>query len=121
MPGHEKIKKPKVKKVKVKEPKRRDRKAFGSPTGMRTAAAAASDALAKELMQNMSIDTDDSPEVVTAKKGALDRIERIRNADDLEDQSKMFKKLLREWHPDKNSERVELATAVFQMLQKFKF
>lgn len=119
MPGHEKIKKPKAKKQ--KEPSRRDRKAFGSPTGMRTAAAAASDALAKELMDNMSIDLTDSEEVKAAKKDALRHIEKIRDTDSRKDQLKMFKKLLREWHPDKNSDRAELATAVFQMLQKFKF
>jgi len=31
-----------------------------------------------------------------------------------------FRALLRKWHPDKNPERVETATAVFQFLQKGK-
>lgn len=29
-----------------------------------------------------------------------------------------FKKLLRDWHPDKNADRVQVCTAVFQFLQK---
>lgn len=31
---------------------------------------------------------------------------------------KQFRKLLLEWHPDKNTERAEVATAVFQFIQK---
>jgi len=31
-----------------------------------------------------------------------------------------FRALLRQWHPDKNLDRVEVATAVFQFLQKGK-
>eukprot|EP00439_Symbiodinium_sp_Y106_P040578 s2742_g4.t7 len=34
------------------------------------------------------------------------------------EKQKAFRKLLREWHPDKNPERVKMATEVFQFLQK---
>lgn len=33
---------------------------------------------------------------------------------------KEWRSLLRAWHPDKNPDRVEVATAVFQFLQKGK-
>jgi len=36
------------------------------------------------------------------------------------EKQRVFKDLLRQWHPDKNPERVEVATAVFQLLQNEK-
>ena len=33
---------------------------------------------------------------------------------------KEYRELLRQWHPDKNPDKVEVATAVFQFLQKAK-
>lgn len=54
-----------------------------------------------------------------AKAQAVKRLEEIKDMQGTADQKeKAFKKLLREWHPDKNVDRVQVCTAVFQFLQK---
>lgn len=60
-----------------------------------------------------------NPEVEKAKQEALERLIALKNLEP-EARMKEWRLLLREWHPDKNPERVEVATAVFQFLQKGK-
>jgi len=45
---------------------------------------------------------------------------KLRDMEPKEARMKEFRALLRQWHPDKNPSRVEVATAVFQFLQKGK-
>jgi len=45
---------------------------------------------------------------------------KLRSLETKEARMTEFRALLRKWHPDKNPERVEVATAVFQFLQKGK-
>jgi len=45
---------------------------------------------------------------------------RLRSLETKEARMTEFRALLRKWHPDKNPERVEVATSVFQFLQKGK-
>lgn len=60
------------------------------------------------------------PEIAQAKKQVLAKLTVMKNIVEKEQRQKEFRQLLREWHPDKNPERIEMATAVFQFLQKGK-
>lgn len=60
------------------------------------------------------------PEIAMAKKQVLAKLTVLKNVEPKEQRAKDFRLLLREWHPDKNPERPEMATAVFQFLQKGK-
>jgi len=60
------------------------------------------------------------PEIALAKKQVLAKLTVLKNVEPKEQRAKEFRLLLREWHPDKNQERIDMATAVFQFLQKGK-
>merc|ERR1712110_559361 len=60
------------------------------------------------------------PEIALAKKQVLAKLTTMKNIEPKEQRAKAFRELLRQWHPDKNPERIEMATAVFQFLQKGK-
>jgi curved DNA-binding protein CbpA len=51
---------------------------------------------------------------------ALNQLTAIQKMESKDARSKEFRQLLRNWHPDKNPDKVEVATAVFQFLQKGK-
>lgn len=61
-----------------------------------------------------------NPEIDAAKSDALERLMKLRSVEPKETRMAEWRALLREWHPDKNPERIEVATAVFQFLQKGK-
>lgn len=72
------------------------------------------------------VDIDDAPAKVDnpahdkAKHEALQKIIELRDADlAIDERRRQWRALLREWHPDKHDDK-ELATAVFQFLQKAK-
>lgn len=60
------------------------------------------------------------PEVDAAKAEALDELLKLRSVEPKEARMTEWRALLRKWHPDKNPDRVEVATAVFQFLQRGK-
>jgi len=60
------------------------------------------------------------PEVEAAKAEALEQLMKLRSVEPREARMTEWRALLRKWHPDKNPDRVEVATAVFQFLQKGK-
>jgi hypothetical protein len=60
-----------------------------------------------------------NPEIEKAKNEALQRLMKLKGMP-TESRNKQFRGLLREWHPDKHPDNVEVATAVFQFLQKGK-
>lgn len=61
-----------------------------------------------------------NPELEKAKHEALEKVLSLKNSDlNVEEKKRQWRSLLREWHPDKHSDK-ELATAVFQYLQKAK-
>mmetsp|Transcript_11276 Transcript_11276/g.16719 ORF Transcript_11276/g.16719 Transcript_11276/m.16719 type:complete len:214 (+) Transcript_11276:159-800(+) len=64
--------------------------------------------------------TTEKPEIAQAKKQVLAKLTEMKNVEPKEARAREFRILLREWHPDKNQERKEMATAVFQFLQKGK-
>lgn len=59
-------------------------------------------------------------EVEAAKSEALKRLLELKSVEPREARLKEWRALLRTWHPDKNPDRTEVATAVFQFLQKGK-
>jgi len=59
-------------------------------------------------------------EVDDAKKDALKKLTTLQKIPDKDMRLKEWRALLRAWHPDKNPDNVELATVVFQFLQKGK-
>lgn len=62
----------------------------------------------------------EDPDIAQAKKNVLAKLTTMKNVEPKEERAKQFRFLLREWHPDKNPERLDMATAVFQFLQKGK-
>jgi len=62
----------------------------------------------------------ENPDIQKAKMEALAKLREMQSVEPKEERSKQFRALLREWHPDKNPEKTEVATAVFQFLQKGK-
>lgn len=62
----------------------------------------------------------DPPEIAKAKGEAAAELMKLKSVEPREKRMKDWRALLRNWHPDKNPDRVEVATAVFQFLQKAK-
>eukprot|EP00927_Polykrikos_kofoidii_P054548 TRINITY_DN48958_c0_g1_i1.p1 TRINITY_DN48958_c0_g1~~TRINITY_DN48958_c0_g1_i1.p1 ORF type:complete len:340 (-),score=57.51 TRINITY_DN48958_c0_g1_i1:250-1269(-) len=60
-----------------------------------------------------------SPEIDQAKAEVLEKLIAIKELDK-EQRLLEWRALLRQWHPDKNPDKTEVATAVFQFLQKGK-
>lgn len=56
-------------------------------------------------------------ELQAAKSMAMRQLLALKQHPGMEARQKGFKELLRAWHPDKNPQSSEVATAVFQMLQ----
>jgi len=61
-----------------------------------------------------------NPEVEKAKADSLERLMKLQGVEPIQQRMKEYRELLRQWHPDKNPDKVEVATAVFQFLQKAK-
>lgn len=59
-----------------------------------------------------------SPEVQQAQHEAYEKLVALKSVENKDERMKEWRALLREWHPDKNPDRAEVATAVFQFLQK---
>lgn len=51
---------------------------------------------------------------------ALQKLTKLQGIEPKEERAKQWRLLLRTWHPDKNPDKLEVATAVFQFLQKGK-
>eukprot|EP00928_Gymnodinium_smaydae_P049308 TRINITY_DN3308_c0_g1_i2.p1 TRINITY_DN3308_c0_g1~~TRINITY_DN3308_c0_g1_i2.p1 ORF type:complete len:375 (+),score=87.02 TRINITY_DN3308_c0_g1_i2:224-1348(+) len=62
----------------------------------------------------------EDPEIAKAKAEALQQLVKLKEVEPKEARMTEWRALLRRWHPDKNPNRTEVATAVFQFLQKGK-
>lgn len=62
----------------------------------------------------------ETKEIEEAKLEALKNLTKLQSIEPKEQRAKEWRLLLRNWHPDKNPDNVEVATAVFQFLQKGK-
>lgn len=58
-----------------------------------------------------------SQAVSQAENAAVHQLEQVGRIKNPEDRHKAYKDLLRAWHPDKNPQNAEVATAVFQRIQ----
>merc|ERR1712217_487624 len=70
--------------------------------------------------KDASNQVEESEEVSKAKIDALQKLTSLQSVEPKDARIKGYRALLREWHPDKNPDRLEVATAVFQFLQKGK-
>jgi len=59
-------------------------------------------------------------EVEKTKRELLNKLVELKKMESKEERVREFRALLRAWHPDKNPSKVEVATLVFQFLQKSK-
>ena len=62
--------------------------------------------------------SDEPPETEQAKKLVLDALWVLKRVEPKEFREKQFRKMLREWHPDKNLDMPKMATVVFQFMQE---
>merc|ERR1712150_19664 len=109
---------------KKKRKKRRDRSSSSSSSGDRSSSGS-SDCQMGEPSKPSSggskqPENTGDPEIEKAKSEALEELMRLRTIEPNEARMTEWRALLRKWHPDKNPDRVEVATAVFQFLQKGK-
>lgn len=63
---------------------------------------------------------EDNKEVEEAKMVALQKLQELQKIEPKEARAKEWRMLLRNWHPDKNPDNKDVATEVFQFLQKGK-
>ncbi|CAE7573723.1 unnamed protein product [Symbiodinium sp. CCMP2456] len=89
-----------------------------APTDNSGGAAAGAAAAATATPQQAQAVED--PETAQAKKRVLAKLTELQKVEPKEQRAKEFRLLLRDWHPDKNPEKKDMATAVFQFLQKGK-
>ncbi|OLP80612.1 hypothetical protein AK812_SmicGene38943 [Symbiodinium microadriaticum] len=71
-------------------------------------------------LQVMTLATTDKEEHHLLGLQALEKLMKLKEVEPRENRLKEFRILLRKWHPDKNPDQQEVATAVFQFLQKGK-
>ena len=90
-----------------------------APTGTAAAAGAGAAAAANAAAPPQAAVIED-PETAQAKKRVLAKLTELQKVEPKEQRAKEFRNLLRDWHPDKNPEKKDMATAVFQFLQKGK-
>eukprot|EP00404_Azadinium_spinosum_P005102 CAMPEP_0180472184 /NCGR_PEP_ID=MMETSP1036_2-20121128/29509_1 /TAXON_ID=632150 /ORGANISM="Azadinium spinosum, Strain 3D9" /LENGTH=355 /DNA_ID=CAMNT_0022479419 /DNA_START=101 /DNA_END=1168 /DNA_ORIENTATION=+ len=118
----DKSKKRKKKKSRSRSSSHRSASSISSDSDGQAANAARASAAASKDTEGDGEEKEvkDSPEIEKAKAEALEKLMKLRDVEPKETRMKDWRALLRQWHPDKNPDRVEVATAVFQFLQKGK-
>jgi len=101
-----------------KRKKRKKRKRSSSSSSRRSSSSGSVAAVA--AAGNGGAGPAQSAALEAAKADALKELLELKKIQDASERNKQFRALLRAWHPDKNPERSEVATAVFQFLQKGK-
>ncbi|CAK8988041.1 unnamed protein product [Durusdinium trenchii] len=74
----------------------------------------------EEPVKEAAVPVSSNPDIDKAKQEALEKLLKLKTVEPKEARMKEWRELLRQWHPDKNPQRIEVATAVFQFLQKGK-
>jgi len=108
----------KAKKRKKNKKKRKQSSSSSSRSSSKSSDCQIGDVSAAPASSSKKRSTD--PEIEKAKSEALQELMRLRGVEPKETRMSEWRALLRKWHPDKNPERVEVATEVFQFLQKGK-
>lgn len=72
----------------------------------------------EKASSSAAAEAESNPEIEQAKKEALEKCVKLRDAGlEVDEKRRQWRLILREYHPDKHEDK-ELATAVFQFLQK---
>lgn len=110
---------PSEKKKKSKKKDKKKKKKRSSSSSSKKSSDASSDCKVDESA-SVAPQSSGNPDIDQAKSDALEKLMKLRSVEPKETRMSEWRALLREWHPDKNPERQEVATAVFQFLQKGK-
>jgi len=119
----------KHKKKKKKKKKRSSSSSSSRHSAQSAAAKSGANAADAELNRLLSLQktTESKPkqrqiddEVEKTKRELLNKLVELKKMESKEERVREFRALLRAWHPDKNPSKVEVATLVFQFLQKSK-
>mmetsp|Transcript_83687 Transcript_83687/g.159779 ORF Transcript_83687/g.159779 Transcript_83687/m.159779 type:complete len:402 (-) Transcript_83687:74-1279(-) len=105
---------------KKKSKKRRSPSQSSSSSSRRKRSRSRSSSSNIEVVASKKGDGGSSSEIEQAKADALKQLMKLKEIESKDARMTEFRALLRQWHPDKNLDRVEVATAVFQFLQKGK-
>lgn len=108
----------KDKKKKKKKRRKRSSSSSSSSSSSRSAHAAKAEKAAPGVSAAGA--EGENPDIDSAKRDVLEQLMKVKSVEPREARMREFRKLLREWHPDKNPKNKEVATAVFQFLQKGK-
>eukprot|EP00930_Biecheleria_cincta_P016330 TRINITY_DN13324_c0_g1_i2.p1 TRINITY_DN13324_c0_g1~~TRINITY_DN13324_c0_g1_i2.p1 ORF type:complete len:450 (-),score=69.66 TRINITY_DN13324_c0_g1_i2:63-1412(-) len=107
--------------------KSKSRKSSGSRSRSRLSVSSSSrersqpkEARPMHLSGHAASSSEGQKNIENAKREVLQQLENLKKIEPKETRMKEWRSLLRSWHPDKNPEKVEVATAVFQFLQKGK-
>lgn len=100
--------------------KKRRKKTKNGKKRKARSSSSSSNAGGAKASSSAQADIPSNPEIEKAKSEVLEKLMKIKQVEPKEQRIKDWRALLREWHPDKNPDRVEVATAVFQFLQKGK-
>ncbi|CAE7242117.1 Sacs [Symbiodinium sp. KB8] len=114
--SEKKRRKKKDKKKKGKKERSRSRKRKSKSS--RKSRLSVSSSSGKEQKEEPSSEVQQAIE--SAKREVLQQLENLKKVEPKEQRMKEWRSLLRSWHPDKNPEKAEVATQVFQFLQKGK-
>jgi len=106
------------KKKKEKKSKRKKSSSSGSSSSRSSRSRSKKDEA--EVDASAEAQEPKNPEVEQAKAESLQKLMKLRDIENFQARMKEYRELLRQWHPDKNPDKVEVATAVFQFLQKAK-
>lgn len=112
--------KPKKKKKKNKTKKRKSSSSSSPGSKISSSASDCEIGAASAGSGAPKVQPSDNPEIDAAKAAALEQMMKLSKLENKEEKLSGWRALLRQWHPDKNPERIEMATAVFQFLQKGK-
>lgn len=102
-----------------KRPKKKGKRKRKSSSSSRSHSRSSSSVVV-ESSATLAASGSGSSELDKLKADALEQLTRLQSVEPKDVRMSEFRALLRQWHPDKNPDRVEAATAVFQFLQKGK-
>lgn len=111
---------PRKKRKKKKKGKRRSSSSSSSRSRSSKSSKSSGDAADASTAASKEAEAPKNPEVEKAKAESLQKLMKLKAVEPLPARMKEYRELLRQWHPDKNPDKVEVATAVFQFLQKAK-
>lgn len=116
----EKKKKKKKKNKKSKKKKKKDSSDSDDSSSERSRSRSRSKRYEDPEAMEKDASKGENKEVEEAKMLALQKLQELQKIEPKESRAKEWRKLLRDWHPDKNADKKEVATEVFQFLQKGK-